>query len=101
MNKELRKKLAIDEYLDLIKDDKNLNMAYTSLAQYMCLLEQQLEEKEKIIDDNVMKVKHIYNMLNRYKENHIICFNEDLWNLYKRMDKELLEILERDKNTKI
>ena len=37
-------------------------------------------------------------MLNKYKENHIICFDKDLWGVYKRMDKELFEILERDKN---
>lgn len=96
--KELRKKLDIDEYLELIKEDKNLSIGYTSLSQYMYLLEYQLEEKDKVINSNDIKIKHIHNMLEHYKENHIICFDKDLWSLYKRINKELLEILVRGKN---
>ncbi len=47
------------------------------------------------IEELFLKIKHIYNMLNKYKENHIICFDKDLWGLYQRMNKELLEILEK------
>lgn len=49
--KKLRKDLGIDEYLELIQEDKNLNGGYISLAQYMYLLEHQLEEKDKLINE--------------------------------------------------
>lgn len=46
---EERNKLCIDEYLDLLKEDKNLNMAYISFGQYINILENQLQQKENII----------------------------------------------------
>lgn len=40
----LRKKLGINDWLELIKEDKNLNGAYISIAQYIYCLENNLEE---------------------------------------------------------
>lgn len=36
---ELRKQLCIDEYLELLKEDKNCNGAYISFGQYIDILE--------------------------------------------------------------
>ena len=97
MSEKLRKKLAIDEYLQLIKEDKNLNMAYTSLSQYMSSLEHQLEEKNKIIDEKNKCLLEIareeINFINYLKSKGIDFDNESWIN-------ELEEILERGKNGK-
>ena len=42
---DLKTKLGIDEWLNLIKEDKNLNGAYISLSQYIYKLEQELEDE--------------------------------------------------------
>lgn len=42
--KELRKDLGIDEYLELLKEDKNLNGAYVSFGQYIDILEKRIEK---------------------------------------------------------
>lgn len=42
---ELKIALGINEWLDLIKEDKNLNGAYISLSQYIYKLEQALEDE--------------------------------------------------------
>lgn len=54
---ELRKNLAIDEWLKLIEEDKNLNGAYISLAQYIYILENKIInlEQEKNICEEVKK----------------------------------------------
>lgn len=47
---EERKNLGIDEWLELVKEDKNLKGAYICFGQYMYLLEkenQQLKEESK------------------------------------------------------
>ncbi len=88
MDKELRKGLAIDEYLELIKEDKNLNMAYISLSQYMHLLENQLEEKDKVIDE---AIKFIRNGRDGKGQFYKCCERK----VSIKEDEELLEILER------
>lgn len=46
---ELRKELGIDDWLELVKEDKNLSSAYTSFAQYMYFLEQENQQlKEQL-----------------------------------------------------
>ncbi len=75
-------------------DRKEVYKMFSTINEY---LQHQLEE-DKVIEDILKKTEHVYNILNKYKENHIICFDKDLWGLYKRMDKELAEILERGKN---
>ena len=83
-----------EQYIEILELDK------AELKKKNKDLQHQLEEKDKDQDQVLEKVKHIYNILNCYKENHIICFDKDLWGLYQRMDKELSEILERGKNGK-
>ena len=85
MTKELRKGLAIDEYLELIKEDKNLNMAYISLSQYMHLLENQLEEKQKVIDKILQSIRKCKMLMP-----HEFDWEEQVENIEK--------VLERDKN---
>lgn len=53
MSENLRKELGIDEWLELVKEDKNLDSAYISFAQYMYILEQenqQLKEQIKLYE---------------------------------------------------
>lgn len=50
MNKELKIELGIDEWLELIKEDKNLNGAYVSIAQYIYLVEQKIKKLEKKLE---------------------------------------------------
>lgn len=45
--KELRESLGIDDYLELVKEDKNCNGAYISFGQYMYLLENEIQELKK------------------------------------------------------
>ena len=47
----LKEDLAIDEWLELIKEDKNLNGAYISIAQYTYLIEKENQELKKQLDD--------------------------------------------------
>ena len=88
------------------KENKEVSVLRLSYGDYVNLddyfkLKKELEEKDKIFDKTLIKIKHVYNMLNKYKENHIICFDKDLWGVYKRMNKELAEILESGKNGKL
>ena len=87
----------LDDLMVSIKRFKNVPR-YDELLRENKRLREQLEEKDKVIDVQLKKIRHIYNMLNKYKENHIICFDKDLWGLYNRIDKELVEILERGRN---
>ena len=75
MNK-LRKELGIDEYLELVKEDKNLNMGYVSFAQYMDILEkenqqlkeqlEQLNQPQIFIDTMDMEERYGYGLENDY-----------------------------------
>ncbi len=35
------------------------------------------------------KLDHAYNVVTCFKENHIICFDDDLWKLVKKLEKIL------------
>lgn len=55
---ELRKALGIDEWLELIKEDKNCNGAYVSFGQYMDILEKKIDKVLGLlfeIDSCIMK----------------------------------------------
>lgn len=55
-----REELKIDDWLELVKEDKNLKGAYVSFAQYIYLLEQEnqkLKEESKILKDKIEFVK--------------------------------------------
>lgn len=59
MNNNLRKELGIDEYLELLKEDKNLDGAYISFGQYIYILEkenQNLKENLKATSKGLNKV---------------------------------------------
>lgn len=63
INKELKNDLAINEYLDLIKEDRNLCGAYVSLAQYIDIIEKnnsQLQEKLDKINEMMEDLRSIY-----------------------------------------
>lgn len=47
---KLRKELGIDDYLELVKEDRNCNGAYVSFGQYMYLLEQENQELKKQLE---------------------------------------------------
>lgn len=103
--KELRKALGIDDWLELVKEDKNLNGAYISFGQYMYILEKQnaeLKERynnmfkchcnrvevEKLQSNwNELKkwVEEIYNEENKYNfctedfaYNQVLCYMQEL-----------------------
>lgn len=61
---ELRKELGIDDWLELVKEDKNLNGSYISFAQYMYLLEKENQELKK--------------QLGNYKNRYANCLNRQL-----------------------
>lgn len=60
MSENLRKELGVDEWLELVKEDKDLNSAYISFAQYMYILEkenQQLKEQLKQRDGVIKELE--------------------------------------------
>lgn len=46
---DLKNGLGIDEWLELIKEDKNLNSAYISIAQYIYLIEKENQETKELL----------------------------------------------------
>ncbi len=46
---ELKNGLGVDEWLELIKEDKNLNGAYISIAQYIYLIEKENQETKELL----------------------------------------------------
>lgn len=53
-----REDLGINDQLELIKEDKNLNGAYISIAQYIYLIEKENQELKK-------DIKNIIRILNK------------------------------------
>ncbi len=51
MEEDLRKKLGIDDWLELVKEDRNCNGAYISFGQYMYLLEKENQELKEQLED--------------------------------------------------
>lgn len=113
INKE---KLGINDWLELIKEDKNLNGAYISISQYIWLLEQEnkqlkeqllvaqtneetfrLEMKDvtkalgldenTIFDDVKVRVRNLKDNWNRLKQKMIDSFN-------KTQDVQFLDVLQ-------
>ena len=50
-NEELKIGLGVAEWLELIKEDKNLNGAYISICQYIHLTERENQELKKQLED--------------------------------------------------
>lgn len=73
MSENLRKELGIDEWLELVKEDKNFDSAYISFAQYMYTLEKenqhlkkQLKQRNEVIDESIKQTKFIDEQLRKY-----------------------------------
>lgn len=85
--KKLKKDLAIDEYLELIKEDNLLNNSYISLAQYMYFLEKQLQQAEEVIEE-----------IKKYIEDHSIDTYEREYSMFEKcIPLDLLDILNKYK----
>lgn len=52
----LKEQLKINEWLELIKEDKNLNGAYICISQYLYLDEKEKQEIKKQLDDANEKI---------------------------------------------
>ena len=61
---KIKKELGINEWLELIKEDKNLCGAYISISQYFYLIEKENQE--------------LKNQLNKYKNRYINRLNNQL-----------------------
>jgi hypothetical protein len=100
MNEELKTELGINEWLELIKEDKNLNGAYISICQYIYLTEKENQKlkNNKIKDDKLInslndfnyKLKQQYellelNYLKQKKENKKLEEELEKFNKIKEM----------------
>lgn len=100
MNEELKIGLGVNEWLELIKEDKNLNGAYISICQYIYLTEKENQElkNNKIKDDKLInslndfnyKLKQRYellelNYLKQKKENKKLEEESEKFNKIKEM----------------
>ena len=86
MEKDLRKKLGIDDWLELVKEDMNCNGAYISFGQYMYLLEkdnQELKKQLEEMDSKLFFTKNELEMRQKTIDNKL------------RQQKEFIEWLER------
>ncbi len=101
LNKEKELIKSVKEFIRSLKEDDVydfVNNVCNSDITNLEIIVHQLEEKNKIIDDNFKKAKHLYNMLNHYEENHLMWLDQDLCCLYQNMNKDLKEMLEIFKN---
>lgn len=74
-----REELGINDWLELIKEDKNLNGAYISISQYIYLIEKENQELKKKLEENKKfnnKVL-IYNASAKYNSKKFIKYLED------------------------
>lgn len=51
MNEELKIGLGVGKWLELIKEDKNLNGAYISICQYIYIIEKENQELKKQLEE--------------------------------------------------
>lgn len=83
---ELKKELGIDEWLELMREDKNLNGGYISIAQYIYLLEEQLKKKDEVIDEAIEYIEANDNSELGINQDKFLGKDEllDILNKYKR-----------------
>ena len=86
MEKDLRKKLGIDDWLELVKEDRNCNGAYISFGQYMYLLEKENQELKKQLEEMDSKLF--------FTKNELEMRQKSIDNKL-RQQKEFIEWLER------
>lgn len=92
---ELRKNLEIDEWLELVKEDKNLNGAYISFAQYIDILEienQQLKSQVKQIKDNNEELKRRLRLVQKKRDSYKFRYR-DVCKKLKQRDEVIDEAL--------
>lgn len=91
----LKEQLKINEWLELIKEDKNLNGAYICISQYLYLDEKEKQELKKQLDDaneKILLLQASEPMLNYKKaleeiqQKEFIKYLEDLIKFYKNRD---------------
>ena len=95
MNEELKTELGINEWLELIKEDKNLNGAYISICQYIYLTEKENQELKKQLEENRLNHKQLKDLektqlLNSYQAEKLIKLNnqqKEFINWLKAMSK--------------
>ena len=104
---ELRKGLGIDDWLELIKEDKNLKGAYICFGQYMDILEKrekQLQnnwnELKKIIEQDIRKCEELIEMCPKELRNTIIGTRsyEEIIGYNKYILSKMQELQGDDKN---
>lgn len=87
--KELRKNLGIDDYLELVKEDRNCHGAYISFGQYMYLLEKENQALKKSLKASRRVAKHHLNrefdLENQQKE--FIEWLEDMIRTLEMLDR--------------
>ena len=67
---DLRKKLGIDDWLEIIKEDRVCNGAYISIAQYMYLLEQENQKYKEVINKMKTNLDSSINAINKKLSNN-------------------------------
>jgi len=82
----LRKELGIDEYLELLKEDKNLDSAYISFGQYIYILE---TKNKKLKEELKATRKGLNKVLSKRKK------WKDRYYKEKRKNKEIEQQLEQ------
>lgn len=96
----LKEQLKINEWLELIKEDKNLNGAYICISQYLYLDEKEKQEIKKHLDDaneKILLLQASEPMLNYKKaleeiqQKEFINYLEDE---IKTLEKDILETVD-------
>lgn len=85
---DLRKRLGIDDWLEIIKEDRVCNGAYISFAQYMYLLEKENQKYKEVINKAIKYIEE--NKQHEYRNGN---FNEYYLELNEKEMTELLDIL--------
>lgn len=89
--KEMFEDLKINEWLELIKEDKNLKGAYICISQYIYLIQQENQELKKQLEE--YKHKGLYNTCLPYSTGYKKAIKEK-----ESQQKEFIEYLENEKD---
>lgn len=85
---DLRKRLGIDEWLEIIKEDRVCNGAYISFAQYMYLLEKENQTYKEVINKAIKYIEE--NKHHEYRNGNL---DEYYLELNEKEMTEFLDIL--------
>ena len=87
---DLRKRLGIDDWLEIIKEDRVCNGAYISIAQYMYLLEKENKKYKEVIN----KVKQFCDndnnfwILDAYSQDDVYEIQEKLSDMLNEVEEK-------------